>query len=109
MSRARFSRRHFFYGSLLAGAVPAGGFRQHALAAGRRYKSINEKLNIASIGAGTRAQGILPGAAVTENIVAVCDVDQVRAARVFAMYPQCHEIQGLPEECSTRKARISTP
>ena len=25
------SRRHFFYGSLLAGAVPAGGFRQFAL------------------------------------------------------------------------------
>jgi hypothetical protein len=87
MSRARFSRRHFFYGSLLAGAVPAGGFGSTPSLPAAGYKSINEKLNIASIGAGTRAQGILPGAAVTENIVAVCDVDQVRAARVFAMYP----------------------
>ena len=26
MNNFRFSRRYFFYGTLLAGAVPAGGF-----------------------------------------------------------------------------------
>ena len=85
---ARFSRRHFFYGSLLAGAVPAGGFGSTPSLTAAGYKSFNEKLNIASIGAGTRSQAILPGAAVTENIVAICDVDEVRAARTFGMYPK---------------------
>jgi hypothetical protein len=26
MERHRFSRRHFFYGALLTGAIPRGGF-----------------------------------------------------------------------------------
>src|ERR1017187_745163 len=87
MSDNRFSRRHFFYGSLLAGAVPAGGFGSTPSLTAAGFKSYNEKLNIAAIGAGTRASQIVPCAAVTENIVAMCDVDSVRAARVFGMYP----------------------
>ena len=84
----RFSRRHFFYGSLLAGAVPAGGFGSTPSLTAAGYKSFNEKLNIASIGAGIRAGQIVPCAAVTENIVAMCDVDSVRAARVFEQFPK---------------------
>ena len=91
MSDNRFSRRYFFYGSLLAGAVPAGGFGSTPSLAAAGFKSLNEKLNIAGIGAGTRAQAILPGASVTENIVAVCDVDEVRSARVFGMYPKANK------------------
>ena len=84
---SEFSRRHFFYGSVLAGAVPAGGFGSTPSLTAAGFKSYIEKLNIASIGAGTRSQAILPGAGVTENIVAICDVDEVRAARTFGMYP----------------------
>ena len=50
-----FSRRYFFYGSLLAGAVPTGGFGSTASLPSLGYKSPNEKLNIASIGAGGKA------------------------------------------------------
>src|SRR3954466_6803301 len=73
-----FSRRYFFYGSLLAGAVP------RLLG----YKSPNEKLNVAAVGMGTRGPAIVVGAAATENIVAVCDVDEARSARGFAAYPK---------------------
>ena len=51
MSDNRFSRRYFFYGTLLAGAVPRGGYGQTSLKA-LGYKSPNEKLNLAAIGAG---------------------------------------------------------
>ena len=44
------SRRHFFYGSLLAGAVPNRGFGSTPSLKLLGYKSPNEKLNIASIG-----------------------------------------------------------
>jgi hypothetical protein len=84
----RFSRRYFFYGTLLAGAVPSGGFGSTPSLAGLGYKSPNEKLNIAAIGMGTRGPAILVGAAATENIVAVCDVDEARSARGFAQYPK---------------------
>jgi hypothetical protein len=49
------------------------------------YKSPNEKLNIASIGAGGKADSDITGCN-KENIVALCDVDQARAARKFKEY-----------------------
>jgi hypothetical protein len=83
----RFSRRYFFYGTLLAGAVPRGGFGSTPSLQALGYKSPNEKLNIGAVGVGVRGPAILVGAAATENIVALCDVDEVRAARGFAQYP----------------------
>jgi len=80
-----FSRRHFFYGTLLAGAVPAAGFGSVPSLTRLGYKSPNEKLNIASIGAGGKAHSDLNGCA-SENIVALCDVDEKRAARKFKEY-----------------------
>ena len=87
MNDNRFSRRYFFYGTLLAGAVPAGGFGQTSLSA-LGYKSPNQKLNIAGIGVGVRGPAILQGAAASENIVALCDVDDARASRGFQQYPK---------------------
>ncbi len=46
----------------------------------------NEKLNLALIGAGGRGAANLQGVK-DENIVALCDVDQRRAADTFAKYP----------------------
>jgi hypothetical protein len=77
------SRRHFFYGTLLAGAVPAGGFGSTPSLKALGYKSPNEKLNIASIGAGGKAENDIHGCAPTENIVALCDVDDKRAAAMY--------------------------
>ncbi len=80
------SRRHFFYGSLLAGAVPRGGFGSTPSLKMMGYKSPNEKLNVASIGAGGKATSDIAGCAPTENIVALCDVDDKSAARVYQRY-----------------------
>src|SRR5438067_12606371 len=80
------SRRHFFYGSLLAGAVPVGGFGSTPSLKMMGYKSPNEKLNIASIGAGGKASSDIDGCKA-ENIVGLCDVDDERAAAKYKQYP----------------------
>jgi predicted dehydrogenase len=83
----RLTRRHFFFGTLLAGAVPVGGFGSAPSLKMLGYKSPNEKLNIASIGAGGKARSDIKGCAETENIVALCDVDDKRAELTYKQYP----------------------
>ena len=82
------SRRHFFYGSLLAGAVPAAGFGSTPSLKSAGYKSPNEKLNFAAIGSGGQGGSNISAAAPTENIVALCDVDDRRAAATFKRFPK---------------------
>jgi hypothetical protein len=106
MSENRFSRRYFFYGSLLAGAVPAGGFGSQPSLKALGFKSFNEKLNIANVGAGTRGSQILPGAAASENIVAVCDVNEVKSARVFGMYPKATRYKDFRKMLDTEGKNI---
>ena len=67
MAFDQFTRRHFFFGTLLAGAVPVGGFGSTPSLKALGYKSPNEKLNIASIGAGGKAASDIRGCAPTEN------------------------------------------
>ena len=61
MGNSGFSRRYFFFGTLLAGAIPKGGFGSQASLKAAGYKSPNEKLNIASIGAGGKAASDIRG------------------------------------------------
>ena len=81
------SRRHFFFGSLLAGAIPAGGFGSATSLKRLGHRSPNEKLNVASIGAGGRPLGVL-GSFEEENIVALADVDWERGKAGFERYPK---------------------
>ncbi len=81
------SRRHFFYGTLLAGAVPSAGFGSAPSLKSLGYKSPNEKLNFAAIGSGGQGAANISAAAPTENIVALCDVDDRRAASTFKRFP----------------------
>ncbi len=85
MIKNSFSRRHFFMGSLLAGAVPMGGFGSVRSLKQLGFKSPNEKLNIAAIGAGGKGYTDITGCK-TENIVALVDPDEKRAARAFTEY-----------------------
>ena len=74
MAHNQFTRRHFFYGALLSGAVPTAGFGSTPSLKFMGYKSPNEKLNIASIGAGGKAASDIQGWS-SENIVALADPD----------------------------------
>ena len=88
MSTNLVSRRHFFYGSLLAGAVPAGGFGSTPSLKAMGFKTVLDKLNIAGVGVGGRGGADLAPMAVSENIVALCDVNEVYAAKTFQRYPK---------------------
>jgi hypothetical protein len=85
MSSDSVSRRYFFFGSLVA-AVPIAGFGSSPSLKALGYKSPNEKLNIASIGAGGKATSDITACAETENIVALCDVDDKRAEKMYAAH-----------------------
>ena len=78
----RISRRHFFFGTLLAGVMPRAGFGSVPSLKALGYQSPNEKMNIAGIGAGGRALGVL-SQLQSENIVALADVDWGRGAEGF--------------------------
>lgn len=80
------SRRFFFQGSLLAGAVPLGGFGSAVSLKALGYKPYYDKLNVAAIGVGGQGGNILNQAAATENIVALCEVDEKRGAANLAKY-----------------------
>jgi len=84
----RFTRRHFFYGTLLAGAVPTGGYGTFPSLKALGYKSPNEKLNLAAIGAGGRPLSDMRNAAADgDNVVALADVDWERGAPGFDSWP----------------------
>src|SRR5438874_6714606 len=86
MSFNDVSRRHFFFGALLAGAVPAGGYGSVPSLRALGYKPFYDKLNVASIGVGGQGGVDLSAAAQTENIVALCDVDEARGAPNLKRY-----------------------
>jgi hypothetical protein len=89
MSENGFSRRYFFYGSVLAGALPRGGFGSTPSLKAAGYKSPNEKLNLAAIGAGGQpAADLRLAQAGVENVVALADVDWKRGQESFERFPK---------------------
>jgi hypothetical protein len=89
MSETSFSRRYFFYGTLLAGAVPRGGYGSTPSLKAAGFKSPNEKLNLAAIGAGGQPAADLHLAyGGVENVVALTDVDWVRGSESFERFPK---------------------
>ena len=86
MREAGISRRYFLMGA--AASVGALASRP-ALAAKRKRRKVspNEKLNIAGIGVGGQGGNDIDNLK-SENIVALCDVDDAHAARTFARYPK---------------------
>src|SRR5947207_12254402 len=86
MSINNVSRRHFFFGSLLASAVPLAGYGSVPSLRALGYKPFYDKLNVAAIGCGGQGGVDLNDAARTENIVALCDVDEARAEGNFKKF-----------------------
>src|SRR6516225_3872969 len=86
MSQDGISRRYFFYGSLLAGAVPLAGYGSVPSLRALGSKPFYDKLNVAAVGCGGQGGADLNDAARTENIVALCDVDEARATANFKKF-----------------------
>jgi hypothetical protein len=92
MSQNGFTRRHFFFGTLLAGAIPSGGFGSTPSLKALGYKSPNEKLDLAAIGAGGQPAADLRNAvAGVENVVALADVDWSRGQESFNRFPKAEK------------------
>lgn len=72
---------------LRTAAVAAGVWTTAGTFPRARGESPNEKLQIAGIGIGGRGADDVNGSA-HENIVALCDVDEQRAAKTFERYPR---------------------
>jgi len=110
MSRKRISRRKFV-GDVGAGLaftiVP-----RHVL--GRGYRAPSDKLNIACIGVGGMGANDVRGVGKTENIYALCDVDEHQAAQSFAAFPKAKRFKDFrvmleKEGKSIDAVTVSTP
>src|SRR2546426_9214232 len=82
---SRLSRRHFLKSSTLA----TGTFLLGAPAL-LRGKGLNEKLDIAIIGAGGRGEANTKSVS-SENIIALCDVDEGRLNKAGEKYPKARK------------------
>jgi len=110
VNRSGLSRRQFIYASALA----AGGFALTGYAAtpNARKLSANDKLNIACIGAAGKGSSDTD-CCNTENIVALCDVDEVKCAGQRAKYPNAKFYRDwrelLDKEQNIDAVLVSTP
>jgi predicted dehydrogenase len=75
-----------------AGAAAAAGLWLGAGTSTSAASSPNEKLNIACIGIGGRGAANLGGVS-SQNIVALCDVDEKRAGGGFTKFPKARRFQ----------------
>jgi predicted dehydrogenase len=110
MARKRISRRKFV-GDVAAGVsftiVP-----RHVL--GRGFTAPSDKLNIACIGVGGMGANDVRGVGKTENIYALCDVDDRQAAGSFAAFPKAKRFKDFrvmleKEAKSIDAVTVSTP
>ena len=108
---SQFTRRYFFFGSLAA--LSAAELAAKSVSLKRTgYKSPNEKLNLAGIGAGGKGASDI-AACAGENIVAFADPDWVRAAKTFEKYPNAKRYKDFREMLDKEKnidaVTVSTP
>ncbi len=90
---------------LRTAAVAAGVWTTHGLLAAEPSKSPNEKLNIAGIGIGGRGGDDVNGVA-SENLVALCDVDEQRGGPTFQRYPQAKRYKDFRKMLDEMHAQI---
>ncbi len=86
-------------------AVAAGVWTTAGQLSWGTSRSPNEKLHIAAIGVGGRGGDDVQGVA-HENIVALCDVDDARAAATFEAFPQARRFRDFREMFDQMHAQI---
>ena len=100
--RKGISRREFL-GS--AAAVAAFTIVPRHVLGGPRFVPPSEKLNIACVGVGGQGASDVQMVA-TENIVALCDVDDSRAAQTFEAFPQAKRYRDFRKMLETEDKNI---
>ena len=111
MSKTRISRRKFVRDvatGLSFTIVPA-----HVLG-GRGRLAPSDKLNVACIGVGGMGANDVRGVGKTENIYALCDVDERHGAQSFAAFPKAKRYKDFralldKEGKSIDAVTVSTP
>ena len=93
-SADRLSRRAFMG---QAAAVAAFTIVPRHVLGGARHVAPSDKLNIAGIGIGGRGEGDLDECR-SENIVALCDVDEAHAGQGLQEVSEREEVDGLPQD-----------
>lgn len=123
MSKNNVNRRIFLMGTAAAVGTMAGcatTARPSGAQATRRtpslkrlgYASPNEKLNVASIGAGGKGGSDIEKCGHTENVVALCDADWNRAAGTFRKFENAARYKDFREMLDRENidaCTISTP
>ena len=87
MKKQTLTRRAFLAATTTSTVLPACATRVNTARVVPGRVSPNERLNIAAIGAGGMGRANID-ACSTENIVALCDVDDKHAADTFRTYPK---------------------
>jgi predicted dehydrogenase len=86
---------------------------RHVLGFAQDTPAPSDKLNIAAVGVGGMGKNNVEKCALTENIVALCDVDWEHSAEVFAKYPQARKYKDyrvmLFEEQKVDGVIVATP
>jgi predicted dehydrogenase len=79
---------------------------------GRGYQAPSDKLNIACVGAGGQGRSDVKNVS-TENIIALCDVDENRAAETFTEFPKAKQYKDfrvmLEKEKDIEAVTVTTP
>jgi predicted dehydrogenase len=78
--------------SLKSGAAIGAGFWLGGSTSSRADDSPNEKLNVACIGIGGRGAANVAGVS-KQNIVAMCDLDESRAGKMFEKHPKAKRFE----------------
>ncbi|HUV40768.1 MAG TPA: Gfo/Idh/MocA family oxidoreductase [Sedimentisphaerales bacterium] len=106
----KLNRRQFMGGMMAAGA--AYTIVPRYVLGDTGHTPPSEKLNIAAIGAGGMGATNIE-AVSSENIVALCDVDEERAAQTFNKYPQARKYKDfrkmLEKEKNIDAVIVATP
>ncbi len=90
--------RRDFVGGVAAGVM----FVPRHVLGGKGYTAPSDKLNVAAVGAGGLGAGNIDRC-YPENIVALCDVDDERAARTFKKYPNAKTYRDFRKMLETEK------
>lgn len=97
--KVQITRRNFMS---TAAAVTAFTVVPRHVLGGPRRTPPSEKLNVAGVGIGGRGAGDLHELS-SENIVALCDVDQKYAAKVFKKYPDAKKYRDFRKMLDRQK------